>query len=199
VKTAPATQAALETIEEVARETLDEIDQLVRALREDDSSDQGGGKVEPPLGLAAVETLVERHRSAGLAVSIRQHGSRQPLSPGLDQAAYRILQGALTNAARHGDGGAEVEIGFGPSSLELAVINRARPDATSAAVGNGIVDMRERATLLGAVLKPERATAASASVRTSPTAVAHEPTAGARSPRRRRRPDACRAQGSALK
>jgi signal transduction histidine kinase len=153
VKTAPATQAALETIEEVARETLDEIDQLVRALREDDSSDQGGGKVEPPLGLAAVETLVERHRSAGLAVSIRQHGSRQPLSPGLDQAAYRILQGALTNAARHGDGGAEVEIGFGPSSLELAVINRARPDATSAAVGNGIVGMRERATLLGGSLE----------------------------------------------
>jgi signal transduction histidine kinase len=146
-------QAALETIEEVARETLDEIDQLVRALREDDLSDQGGGKVEPPLGLAAVETLVERHRSAGLAVSVRQHGSRRPLSPGLDQAAYRILQEALTNAARHGDGGADLEIGFGPSSLELAVTNRAQPDATSAAVGNGIIGMRERATLLGGSLE----------------------------------------------
>jgi signal transduction histidine kinase len=146
-------QAALETIEDVARETLDEIDQLVRALREEGLPDEAGGKVEPPLGLAALGTLVERHRSAGLAVSIREHGSRRPLSPGLDQAAYRILQEALTNAARHGDGGAEVEIGFGPSSLELDVTNRALPDPTSAAVGNGIVGMRERATLLGGSLE----------------------------------------------
>jgi signal transduction histidine kinase len=146
-------QAALETIEEVARETLDEIDQLVRVLREEDLPDEAGEKVEPPLGLAALGTLVERHRSAGLAVSVREQGSRRPLSPGLDQAAYRILQEALTNAARHGDGGAEIEIGFGPSSLELAVTNRARPEPTSAAVGNGIVGMRERATLLGGSLE----------------------------------------------
>jgi signal transduction histidine kinase len=146
-------RAALETIEEVARETLGEIDQLVRALREEDLSDEAGEKVEPPLGLAALGTLVERHRSAGLAVSVREHGSQRPLSPGLDQAAYRILQEALTNAARHGDGGAEVQIGFGPSSLELAVTNRARPESTSAAVGNGIVGMRERATLLGGSLE----------------------------------------------
>ena len=146
-------QAALETIEEVARETLDEIDQLVRALREEDPPDEAAEKIEPPLGLAALGTLVERHRSAGLAVSIREHGSRRPLPPGLDQAAYRILQEALTNAARHGDGGAEVEISYEPSSLELSVTNRARPDATSAAVGNGLVGMRERATLLGGSLE----------------------------------------------
>jgi signal transduction histidine kinase len=146
-------QAALETIEEVARETLDEIDQLVRALRDEDLPDEAGTKVEPPLGLAALATLVERHRTAGLGVSVHERGSRRPLSPGLDQAAYRILQEALTNAARHGQGGVEVEIGFEPSSLELAVTNRVRPDLTSAAVGNGIVGMRERATLLGGSLE----------------------------------------------
>jgi signal transduction histidine kinase len=146
-------QAALETIEEVARETLDEIDQLVRALRDEDLPDEAGAKVEPPLGLAALATLVERHRTAGLGVSVHERGSRRPLSPGLDQAAYRILQEALTNAARHGQGGVEVEIGFEPSSLELAVTNRVRPDLTSAAVGNGIVGMRERATLLGGSLE----------------------------------------------
>jgi signal transduction histidine kinase len=146
-------RAALETIEEVARETLGEIDQLVRALRDEDVPDEGGGNVEPPLGLAALATLVDRHRSAGLTVSIRERGSRRPLSPGLDQAAYRILQEALTNAARHGDGGADVAIDFGPSSLELAVTNRAPPDAASAAAGNGIVGMRERATLLGGSLE----------------------------------------------
>ncbi|MCP9487691.1 MAG: histidine kinase dimerization/phosphoacceptor domain-containing protein, partial [Gaiellaceae bacterium MAG52_C11] len=51
-------RVAIETIEEVARETVSEIDQLVRVLREDGSS---GGEIEPPPGLAALETLAERH------------------------------------------------------------------------------------------------------------------------------------------
>jgi signal transduction histidine kinase len=145
-------QAALETIEDVARETLGEIDQLVRALREDDPPEAGAGKVEPPPGLAALPTLAERHRSAGLVVSVRELGSRRPIAPGLDQAAYRILQEALTNAARHGDGSADVEIGFGAASLELIVTNPSRPGAAPAAAGHGIVGMRERATLLGGSL-----------------------------------------------
>ena len=145
-------QAALETIEEVARETLGEIDQLVRALREDELPGDGESKVDPPPGRAALATLTERHRSAGLAVSVHERGPRRALAPGLDQAAYRILQEALTNAARHGDGRAEVEIGFQPSSLELTVTNPISPGSASAGVGHGIVGMRERATLLGGSL-----------------------------------------------
>jgi signal transduction histidine kinase len=145
-------QAALETIEEVARETLGEIDQLVRALR-DDGPNGAGERVEPPAGLAAVETLVARQRSAGLAIEIREHGSRRTLSPGLDQAAYRILQEALTNAARHGAGSAVVEIGFGPTSLELTVTNPTGPGSSAGADGHGIVGMRERAALLGGSLE----------------------------------------------
>ena len=141
-------RAALETIEEVARETLGEIDQLVTALREDD-----GERVEPPPGLAAVDTLAERHRSAGLDVSVQEHGSRRPLPPAVDQAAYRILQEALTNAARHGDGSAEVEISFGPSSLELGVTNPTRPNEVPGGAGHGVVGMRERVALLGGSLE----------------------------------------------
>jgi signal transduction histidine kinase len=143
-------QAAIETIEEVARETLGEIDRLVRALREDGPLD--GAAVEPPLGLAALETLAERHRSSGLAVSTDTRGERRALPPGLDQAAYRIVQEALTNAARHGNGDAGVEITFGPSALELVVSNPTRPDRPPAAAGHGIVGMRERAALLGGSL-----------------------------------------------
>jgi signal transduction histidine kinase len=146
-------RAALETIEEVARETLGEIDQLVRALREDGLPEETGGAVEPPLGLAALETLAERHRSAGVAVAVREHGSRRPLPPGLDQAAYRILQEALTNAARHGVGSAEVDITFAPSSLELAVSNPIGPGRPPGAAAHGIVGMRERAALLGGSLE----------------------------------------------
>jgi signal transduction histidine kinase len=145
-------QAALETIEEVARETLGEIDQLVRALREDESAVDGGGDVEPPLGLAALETLVDRHRSAGLVVDVRAHGSSPPLPPGLDRAAYRILQEALTNAARHGAGRAEVGIVFGGRALELTVTNPTRASSPIGEPGHGIVGMRERAALLGGSL-----------------------------------------------
>jgi signal transduction histidine kinase len=144
--------AALETIEEVARETLGEIDQLVGALRDNDLSERTSGSVEPPLGLAALETLAARHRSAGLAVSIRTRGSQRPLPPALDRAAYRILQEALTNAAKHGAGTAEVELSFGPTALELAVTNPAANDSAPAA-GHGLVGMRERAALLGGSLE----------------------------------------------
>jgi signal transduction histidine kinase len=147
-------QVALETIEEVARETLGEIDHLVRVLRENELPAETGAAVEPPLGLAAFDTLAERHRSAGLTLSVREHGSRQPLPPGLDLAAYRILQEALTNAARHGDGSAEVDVTYGPGVLELLVTNpTTRGRTVRGGEGHGIVGMRERASLIGGSLE----------------------------------------------
>jgi signal transduction histidine kinase len=137
---------ALETVEEVARETIDEIDRLVGALREGGSAD-----VEPPPGLAALDGLVERHRSAGLDVRVETRGSRRPLALGADQAAYRILQEALTNAARHGNGGAEVDIAFGDEAVEITVTNPAAADPDGE--GHGLVGMRERAALLGGRLE----------------------------------------------
>jgi len=149
-------RAALETIEQVARETLGEIDQLVGVLREHDFPDRTVGNVEPPPGLAALETLADRHRSAGLAVRIHTHGMRRPLPPALDQAAYRILQEALTNAARHGHGTAHVEIVFTAGGLELVVRNEAPPGTTGLQPGHGIVGMRERAALLGGSVDADR-------------------------------------------
>jgi signal transduction histidine kinase len=137
---------ALETVEEVARETIHEIDRLVGALREGGPAD-----VEPPPGLAALDGLVERHRAAGLDVSVETRGARRTLARGADQAAYRILQEALTNAARHGRGGAEVDIAFGDSAVEITVTNPAAADADGD--GHGLVGMRERAALLGGTLE----------------------------------------------
>jgi signal transduction histidine kinase len=143
-------RAAIETVEEVARDTLGEIDQLVRALRED----LPAGEVEPPPGLAALDALAERSRASGLDVTVTVEGSRRPLSPAVDQAAYRILQEALTNAAWHGRGSAEVAIEFAPSSLEIAVTNPAGPVSSARdGGGQGIVGMRERAQLLGGTLE----------------------------------------------
>jgi signal transduction histidine kinase len=142
-------RAALETIEEVARDTLGEIDQLVRALRENGAAPD----VEPPPGLAALETLAVRYRTSGLAVNVSVDGSRRPLAPAVDQAAYRILQEALTNAARHGGGDADVQVEFGPGAVELTVTNSAPAGAVAQDGGHGIVGMRERASLLGGTLE----------------------------------------------
>jgi signal transduction histidine kinase len=144
-----AVRAALLTIEDVARETIGEIDVLVRGLRED------GAAVEPPTGLAALDTLVERHRVSGLPVDVHVDGPARTLPKGLDQAAYRILQESLTNAARHGSGGADVRIHHGDDALELTVVNAA-PAPMADGRGHGILGMRERAALLGGSLEARR-------------------------------------------
>jgi signal transduction histidine kinase len=145
---------AFETIEQVARETVGEIDQMVGALREDASLPDGTREVEPPPGLAALDGLVKRHRASGLRVTTTISGDRRPLPAGVDRGAYRILQEALTNAARHGDGSAAVELAFGPGVLEVTVANPISSDRTArpSGGGHGVVGMRERAALLGGSL-----------------------------------------------
>jgi signal transduction histidine kinase len=147
-----AARAAFETIEEVARETVGDIDELVRVLRE---AATNGDEVEQPPGVAAVEGLVERHRAAGLDVSLTVTGDRTQVPPGVDRGAFRILQEALTNAARHGGGTAEVEVAFAPAALELVVANPLRPGghARGDGGGHGVIGMRERAVLLGGRLE----------------------------------------------
>ncbi len=147
-------RGAFNTIEELARETVGEIDEMVRVLREDGPTSEGGTEVEPPPGLAALDGLVKRHSAAGLRVTTAIRGERRPLPPAVDRAAYRILQEALTNAARHGNGAAEVEVAFGPGALEVAVVNSLSPDRAVRGTGggHGIVGMRERAALLGGTL-----------------------------------------------
>jgi len=147
---AAGAREALETIEEVARETAGEIDQLVGVLRQDAAS----GEVEPPPGLAAVEELVARHRAAGLDVVATIEGQRRPLPANVDRGAYRILQEALTNAARHGNGSAEVLVTFETGALEVTVTNPIGARSTRQnGAGHGVVGMRERADLLGGSLE----------------------------------------------
>ena len=149
--------ASLETIEQVARHTVGEIDQIVRSLREG----VGGDRVEAPPGLAALDALVARHTSAGLAVSVANSGTPATLSTATDQSAYRILQEALTNAARHGDGAVDVTLAYRERELELDVSNpllgSVEGNSNGAGGGHGLTGIRERATLLGGSADFERA------------------------------------------
>jgi signal transduction histidine kinase len=144
---------ALEAIEEVARETAADVDAIVGGLRDKAA---GARLVEAPHGLASLDTLLAGHRDAGLELRCVTSGEPRALAPATDQAAYRILQEALTNAARHGSGDARVELAFGQAGLELTVTNRVTGDARPpAAGGHGLIGMTERATLLGGSLSAE--------------------------------------------
>ena len=146
-------QAALEVIEELARQTAAEIDAIVGALR-----DRAAANGTAPLGLASLDTLIAGHAATGLDVSVTRRGTPRPLERPTDQAAYRILQEALTNAARHGTGPARIELAFADTALELTVTNRAASeDALRSNGGHGLTGMRERATLLGGDLDARRA------------------------------------------
>jgi len=143
---------ALEEIEEVARETAGDIDQIVHALRENGVVG-GSGPATPP-GLTSLETLLAHHSRAGLEITVRRGGDPRPLAHAADQGAYRIVQEALTNAARHGTGSAEVELYFQDSTLQLTIINPVSNGAeVPSAGGHGVIGMRERAVLLGGTLK----------------------------------------------
>jgi signal transduction histidine kinase len=148
-------QAALETIETLARKTVAEIDQIVGTLRERGSAN---GAVAAPTGLASLETLVARLAATGLDVHVTTRGEPpRQLENAVDQAAYRILQEALTNTARHGTGAAQVELAFDETALELTISNPASDEGAGRPNGgHGLVGMRERATLLGGSLEAER-------------------------------------------
>jgi signal transduction histidine kinase len=144
-------EQALETIEEVAREQIGEIDRIVHALRADDPDEQAiDDRIQPdglPSGPAAGEALFDRMRATGLDLDVEWHGERRVLGPRVGRASYRILQEALTNAVRHGSGSARVRVNFGDHEVELAVDNptdRDRPGPE----GHGLTGMRERVGLL---------------------------------------------------
>jgi signal transduction histidine kinase len=137
---------ALEAIEEMARHTVAEMDHIVGLLREGRPS---GDRVDPPPGLGSIQTLIADRESAGLDVTFSASGTPRPVSAAADQAAYRILQEALTNAARHGAGTVSVELAFADAGVELTVTNPVTAEGAPPSRGHGLTGMRERATLLG--------------------------------------------------
>jgi signal transduction histidine kinase len=136
---------AISTVEDVARDTIGEIDRIVHALREDDD-------LPPPADPAALHELLDRHRAGGLAVTARLQHPDRALPRSVAWAAYRILQEALTNAARHGTGTADVALRVEPGAVELTVTNPVATLPRTRGGGHGIVGMRERAGLLGGSL-----------------------------------------------
>jgi signal transduction histidine kinase len=135
---------ALGVIEDASRETLGALRRMLGSLRRTDPVLDD----EPAPGLADLDRLAESSRAAGLRVDIRSRGERQPLPPDIDLSAYRIVQEAVTNVARHaGIEHCEVVVEQHPDRLLIDVLDDGRGGAPGP--GYGIAGMRERVSLLG--------------------------------------------------
>jgi len=145
-------QTALTDIETLARQTAAQIDQIVKGLRAREET------FFVPLGVASLETLVAQHSAAGLAVVLRVQGAPVGAGSPADQAIYRCVQEALTNATRHGTGSADVLLCFQDGRADLTVTNPIRDDVAPSrnGGGHGLIGMRERLTLLGGTLQTGR-------------------------------------------
>jgi signal transduction histidine kinase len=110
-------------------------------------------------GLCQLDGLVERARAAGLPVTVTVTGAERPLPPEVDQAAYRIVQEALTNVSRHaGHARASVQLHYTPQTLSIQVDDDGTGTSTvtstrASGPGLGLVGMRERVSALGGQLQ----------------------------------------------
>jgi signal transduction histidine kinase len=137
------------SVEETGRQALAEMRRLLGILR----SDETHPTLAPQPGLARLDDLLEQARAAGLPVKLTIEGEPQPLPAGLDLAAYRIVQEALTNARKHArPARTEVAVRYRRDTLELEIENDGRI-ASECESGHGLVGMRERLTLYGGELQ----------------------------------------------
>ncbi|WP_328688151.1 histidine kinase [Streptomyces phaeochromogenes] len=136
----PETLLAIQT---AGREATRELRATLEALRDDDTS--------PPQGLDHVPELVERARAMGLDATLTIEGQRHDVPAAVGRTAYRIVQEALTNTARHASATTvTVRIAYRPEALAVQVDDDGKATPDDAPVpGLGLLGMHERITALG--------------------------------------------------
>ncbi|MEI5098285.1 histidine kinase [Streptomyces sp. PmtG] len=141
-----AARAALRSIEESSRAALEDLDYVLGVLREEKA------QTAPARTLADLPELFDRLRHVGAVVEVELSGELAQVQGTLSRAAYRILQEALTNALRHGEGGPiEVRVAVAPDRLELGVVNEASAGPGPRAFptsGHDLPGLAERVRLL---------------------------------------------------
>lgn len=142
-----AAAEAADLIGRTGREALTELRRLFGVVRRG----EGEGLDGPP-GLAQLPALVARARTAGLPVTLRTEGERVELPPGVDIAAFRIIQEALTNTYKHaGRSRAIVTVTSWPQVVMIEVVDDGSGNGDGAAIGGGygLAGMRERVEVFG--------------------------------------------------
>lgn len=133
---------ALLAIQEASGDAVRELRSTLDVLRREDDANGSG--------LDRLPALVERAQSSGLSTTLTVLGVERPLPADVDEAAYRVVQEALTNVTRHAGGAAaSVLITYGPDSLTVRVEDDGAGSRQPPVPGYGLVGMRERVTALG--------------------------------------------------
>ncbi|MCX5314495.1 sensor histidine kinase [Streptomyces sp. NBC_00154] len=142
------TERALAAIEETGRDALDDLERVLRVLRESDAP------VSQRPTLAEADRLLESARGSGAKVDAEMSGPVELVPGPVSREGYRILQEALTNVLRHsGTVPVRVRITVTDGRLELEVTNPLTESAGPPGGGSGLRGIRERAALLGGKAK----------------------------------------------
>ncbi|MEU1290425.1 histidine kinase [Kitasatospora sp. NPDC005856] len=161
--------ASMAAVEAAGRDTMTELRHLLGLLAPaaDGGEEPAADDFAPQPSLGRLSPLIDRFAFAGLPVEVRISGEPRPLPGGIDVTAYRIVQEALTNALKHGDGvTAEVTVRYADHYLRVEVLNsgpsvlsgsapapaRERADGT----GRGLLGLRERVAVYGGDLDARR-------------------------------------------
>ena len=166
-------RSALLAIEESGREAITELQHMLGLLAQPGEPEQADPAVaedtaplRPQPGLDQVRPLIDRVTAAGLPVQLHVHGSARALPPGMDLAAYRVVQEALTNVIKHaGQSSATVTLDYRDDALVVQVADDGGPDkvtprprgapgalAAMPGGGRGLLGLRERVLLYGGEL-----------------------------------------------
>ena len=136
----------LAAVETTARQALAEMRRLFGVLRNEGEK----AAMAPQPGLGELERLLQQVRASGLPVKLHVTGAAIDLPPGVDLAAYRIVQEGLTNVLRHASArAASVRLSYLPATLEIVVEDDGRGPARNEGSGHGLVGIRERVALYG--------------------------------------------------
>ncbi|MGW6271460.1 histidine kinase [Streptomyces sp. NPDC055060] len=147
-------QAAVGELRAAAGAATERLREIIGVLRADDEPAPRAPSEESP------EAVVERARASGVEVTLERSGATDDLAPMVALAAHRVLQEALTNAAKHAPGApVRARVARDGTTLRLTVVNGPAPAAGRlagvASGGSGLVGLDERVRLAGGTLSAD--------------------------------------------
>jgi signal transduction histidine kinase len=155
----PRTSDVAEVIRKTSTTALTELRDILHVLRDEDARDTTAPASAP--GLAAIGQLIEGAAEAGAAVAVELPDPLPDTTGAVGRAAYRVVQEALTNSAKHAPGaGVLVTVTANEVDLVVEVSNQDSPGAGPGPVpgsGYGLIGMRERVSLAGGTMRSGRA------------------------------------------
>jgi signal transduction histidine kinase len=139
----------LASIETASRTAMGEMRRLLGVLRDD----RTGPELAPAPGLADVGRLITGTADAGVRVQLEVRGARCGVPPGVDLAAYRIVQEALTNVVKHARASsAWVKVAADGERCTVEVRDDGIGGAQARSDSSGLTGLRDRIGALNGVM-----------------------------------------------